>query len=66
MGHMIELVVMWAACALDVGAVVGVAGFVVRAVGKQDWSNLEIVEGAFAIGAVMGFVVMLFLEVAVP
>lgn len=62
MSHTIELVVIWLAWALVVGVVAGVAALVVRAVGKRDWSTLQVAEGATAIGLVMGFVVMLFIE----
>ena len=62
MGHTIELVVMWLGWALVVGVVAAVAGLVARALGRRDWPTIRIVEGAFAIGIVMGFVVMLFME----
>jgi len=48
--------------AFVIGVLAGVAGLMVRAVGERDWSGLRVVEGAFAIGIVLGFVVMLFLE----
>jgi hypothetical protein len=64
MGHMIELVVMWLAFALPIGVAAGAAAFVVRALGKRGWSTIGIVEGAFAVGIVMGFVLMLFAEIA--
>jgi len=62
LGHTIEIVVSWLVWALVVGVVAGVAGVAVRAVGKREWSDTRVVEGAIAIGIVMGFVVMLFLE----
>lgn len=62
MGHIIELVLEWVLFGLLVGIPAGVLGFVVRAVGKREWTTLSILEGAFAIGAVMGFVVMVFVE----
>ncbi len=62
MGHIIELVITWAAFVLVVAVVAGAAGFVVRAFGKRDWSNTAIVEGAFAFGVVLGFVALVFYE----
>ncbi len=62
MGHMVELVVMWAAWSLVVGVLAGLAALVVRVLTKQEWSGIRIAEGAFAVGVVMGFVLMLFWE----
>ena len=64
MGHMIELVVLWLTFAIPIGVLAGVAGLIIRAVGRREWTTISVIEGAFAIGVVMGFVVMLFVELA--
>ena len=63
MGHMLELVITWAVLGLVIGLVAGIAGWLIRAVGKRAWSDLRILEGAIAFGAVLGFVALIFLEV---
>ena len=63
MSHIIHLVLEWALIGLAIAAVAVIAGFAVRAIGKREWSNALIIEGAFAIGVVMGFVVLVFAEV---
>ena len=62
MGHIIELVIAWAAFGLAIAVLAGAAGFGIRAIGKRDWSNTVILEGAFAFGAVLGFVALVFYE----
>ena len=62
MGHTVELVIMWLVWALAIGVVAGALGFVVRALGKREWTTLSVLEGAFAIGVVIGFVLMLAVE----
>ena len=64
MGHIIELVVEWAVFGLVVAVVAALLGFGYRAVRKREWSNVVVLEGAFAIGAVMGFVWLVFDAVA--
>lgn len=61
--HIIHLVFEWALFGLVIAAVAAMAGFAVRAIGKREWSNAVVLEGAFAIGVVMGFVVLVFAEV---
>ena len=62
MGHIIELVIAWAAFGLAIAAIAGAVGFGIRAVGKRGWSNTAILEGAFAFGVVLGFVALVFYE----
>ena len=44
---------MWLAFGVPIGIVAGVAGYIARAVGDRGWTTLSMLEGAFAIGAVM-------------
>ena len=64
MGHIIELVLEWAVFGLVVAVVAALVGFGYRALRKREWSNVVVLEGAFAIGAVMGFVWLVFDAVA--
>ncbi len=62
MGHIAELLITWALFGLVVAVIAGIAGFAVRAIGKREWSTVAILEGAFAFGAVLGFVALIFYE----
>ena len=64
MGHIIELVVEWAVFGGIIAAVAAAAGLLIRAVGSRKWTTIAIAEGAFAIGAVLGFVALVMFEVA--
>ena len=61
MDHIIQLVIEWAVFGLVVAVVAALVGFAYRAVMKREWSNVVILEGAFAVGVVMGFVWLVFL-----
>ena len=63
MEHIIQLVLEWAAFGRVIAAIAALVGFAYRAVTKRPWSNTVILEGAFAIGAVVGFVVLVFAKV---
>lgn len=62
MGHIAELIFMWAAFGFVIALIAGAAGFGIRALRATGWSTTTILEGAFASGAVLGFVALVFYE----